>query len=211
VFSGQWPAAGVPTGLPVGPEPTLVVQGPDRDPARDLLWAGLDDGRVYDSVLADLVTDADRSRAADTDRTSGERGLPGTRDAEDSTGPEAIRSVPIDPTEYARPAGLPVRVRPVERGVIRWDSFSDAVLAELAAEAVGLTAWPRVDSGARSIPRPPDGPRPAAPAAQSGEPNGRRETGRPWAGLAVALLVAGSWSRPSRTRRTRNSGRSARV
>jgi hypothetical protein len=33
----------------------------------------------------------------------------------------------------------------------------------------------------------------------------------PLVGLAVALLVAGSWSRRGRTRRTSNSGRSARV
>jgi hypothetical protein len=197
--------------LPVGSEPTLVVQGLDRDLGRDLSLTGPDGGRVFDSVLADLVTDADRSPGSDAHRTSDGRDLPGAGDAADGTGPGPIRSVPIDPIESARPAGLPVRVRPVERGVIRWDSFSDEVLDELAAEAVGWTAWPPVDSGARSIPRPPDGPSSAAQAARSGEPNGRRETGRPVAGLAVALLVAGSWSRRGRTRRTSNSGRSARV
>jgi hypothetical protein len=166
---------------------------------------------VFDLVLVELGTDADRSRVAGADTTSGEWDLPGAGDAGDGTGPGPIQSVPIDPIEYARPAGLPVHVRPVERGVIGRDSFSDEVLDELATEAVGWTAWPPVDRGARSIPQPPDGPRPAAPAARSGEQNGRRETGRPLAGLAVALLVAGSWSRLGRIRRTRNSGRPARV
>jgi hypothetical protein len=173
--------------------------------------AGDDDGRVLDSVLADLVTDADRSRGADADGTSGGPGLPGAGDAEDGTTPDRIPPDRIDATGVPRPVELPVRVRPVERGVIRWDSFSDEVLDELAAEAVGWTAWPPVDSGTRSIPRPPDGPRPVAPAARPGGPDGRREIGRPLAGLAVALLVAGSWSRRGRTKRTRNSGRSPRV
>jgi hypothetical protein len=209
--SSQGLASGVPTSVPAGPQPTLVLQGPEHDHGRDLGLTGPDAGEALDAALADLVPDADRSRGEDAAGSRGVPGLPGAGDAEDGTGPGPIRSVPINPIESARPAGLPVRMRPVERGIIRWDSFSDEVLDELAGEASGRTAWPPVDSGARSIPRPPDGPRPAAPAARSGEPNGRRETGRPLAGLAVALLVAGSWSRRGRRGRTKNSGRSARV
>jgi hypothetical protein len=180
--SGQWPAAGVPTSFQVGPETTLVVQGLDRGPGRDLSLTGPDDGRVFDSVLADLVTDADRSPGADADRSSGERGLPGAGGAADGTGPGPIRSVPIDPIESARPAGLPVRVRPVERGVIRWDSFSDAVLDELAAEAVGL-------AGHRPVP--------ADPIARLEPPP---EPGKGLAKLAATLIVAGLWGHPARFR-----------
>jgi hypothetical protein len=181
-ISGQGPASGVATSFQVGPEPTLVGQGLDRDLGRDLSSTGLDDGRVFDSVLADLVTDADRSRGADADTTSGERGLPGAGDAADGTGPGPIRSVPIDPIESARPAGLPVHVRPVEPGVIRRDSLSDAVLDELAAAAVG---WPG---------------RPIIPA----DPIVVRESPRELAGglekLAATLVVAGSWGQCVRFR-----------
>jgi hypothetical protein len=182
MVNGQWPAAGVPTSLQVGPETTLVVQGLARDPGRDLSSPRLDDGRVFDSVLADLVTDADRSRGADVDTTRGERGLPEARDAGDGTGPDAIRSDRIDPTGYARPVGLPVRARPVERGLIQASPISGAVLDELSAEVVGWLGRGAVpgDSTARLV-RP-------------------RQPGAGLAGLAATLIVAGSWSHRARFR-----------
>jgi hypothetical protein len=121
VVGGLSPTAVGPTGSPVGPAPTLVVQGLDRDHRRELSLTGPDAGGVLDSALADLVTDADPPRGEEAAGTSGVRGPPRTGDAEDATGPERIQADRLDPAELARPAKLPLRVPPVERGLIQMD------------------------------------------------------------------------------------------
>jgi hypothetical protein len=163
-------------------EPTLVVQGPDHDEWRELSSIGPEAGRVLDSALADLVTVADKPRGEDADGTSGGRVLPGARDVPDGTTPERIRSDRIDPTELVRPVGLPPRVGPVERGIMRTDSITDALLGDWAVAAVGLAG--RVALPADSIVR-------------REEPQEPRDV---LAKLAATLIVAGSWGHRARFR-----------
>jgi hypothetical protein len=152
---------------------------------------GPDAGRVLESVLADPVTDTGRPRGEDEVGTSGERDLPGTGDVGDGGGTEPIRSDRIDPTEFARPDGLPVRVRPVEPGVIRMDTISDAVLDELAAAAVG---W----HGGLAV-----------PADRIARPETPPEPGKGLAELAATLILTGSWGHLARFRgvMSRRAGR----
>src|SRR5262249_31358338 len=58
VVHGQWPAAGVATSSPAGPETTLVIQGPEHDHGREMGLTGPDARGVPDATLADRVTDA---------------------------------------------------------------------------------------------------------------------------------------------------------
>jgi hypothetical protein len=181
--SGHWPVAGSPAGSPVGPEPTLVVRGGDHDHRRELSMSAPDTGRVLDSALTDLVIDADRWRGevADAEGTDG-LALPGAGDVEDGPAPERIPPDRIDPAETARPVGLPLPVRPSERGLIRKDAMYDSVLDELVAAAVG---W----SGLMAVPVDPV----ARPAALP-------EPGAGLAKLAATLIVAGSWAHRGRFR-----------
>ena len=190
VVSGQGPAAGTPTGSQAGPGPTLVVQGVDDEGARALSSTGPDADRVLDAALTHLVTGADPSRGERTDGTTQLKVLPAEGDVEDGTGMEPIRSDRIDPTEFARPVELPLRIRPVERGVIRPGSRTDAAPDELAA-AVGWR-WPM------GVPGDPIA-RPANP----------REPGEALAKLGTALIVAGSWGHRARFRgaTSRRAGR----
>jgi hypothetical protein len=183
VVSGQWLAAGGPAGSLIGPEPAPVVQGLAEDNGRELPLTGHEAGRVRDLALADLVADADQTRGEDAEETNGIRALPGARDVEDGTGPERIRSHRFDPAEFVRPVEVPLRVRPIERGLIRIDSISDALLDELAAAAVGL-------AGGRPVP--------ADPIARPETPREPREG---MAHLAATLIVAGSWAHRARFRR----------
>jgi hypothetical protein len=137
---------------------------------------------VFDSVLADLVTDADRSRGADADRTRGERSLPGAGEVQDAAELERIPPDRIEPTGVARPVELPPRVRSVERDLIRMGSISDAVLDELAAAVVG-------SPGRRAVP--------ADPIARPETP---QEAGKSLAKWAATLIVAGSWGHRARFR-----------
>jgi hypothetical protein len=189
--SGQGPTAGVPASLPVGPEPALVIEGPDRDHGRELSLTRPDEGRVFDSVLADLVAGADRSRGDEADGTSGGRGMPEAGGVEDGPAPERIPPDRIPPAGFARPVEFPIRIRPVERGPIGRDAISDSVLDELAAAAVGAT-------GRRAVP--------ADPIARSETP---QEPGKGLAQWAATLIVAGSWSRRARFRgvSSRQAGR----
>jgi virginiamycin B lyase len=183
VVSGQSPAFSIPTSAPVGLEPTLVVQGGDHDQRRELSMTAPDTGRVLDSALRDLVTDADRWRGegADAEGTDG-RALRGAGDVEDNPAPERIPPDRTDPAETARPVGLPLPVRPSERGLIRMDAMCDSVLDELAAATVG---WP----GLMAVPVDPVA-RPAAPP----------EPSVGLAKLAATLIVAGSWGHCGRFR-----------
>jgi hypothetical protein len=180
--SGHWPAADSPADSPVGPEPTLVVQGLVHDSERERASIGPEAERVLNSALANLVTASDQSRGEDAAGTSGVRVLPGAGDVEDCTGPEPMRSHRIDPTEFVRPDELKPRKRPVERGLIQMDSISDALLDELAAAAVGL-------AGRLAVPVDPVA-RPAAPL----------EPGAGLMKLAATLIVAGSWGHRGRFR-----------
>jgi hypothetical protein len=184
------PAAGVPAGLQAGPEASLVVQGPAHETRRDLSSTGLDADHVVAAALADLVTGADPSRGDGADGTTEVPGLPAEGHVEDGTGTEPIRSDRIDPTGFARPLELPLRVRPVERGVIRPGLRSDVTPDERAA-AVG---WRK-------------------PMAVPGDPIARpanpREPGVALAKLAATLIVAGSWGHRARFRgvMSRSAGR----
>jgi hypothetical protein len=168
-------AAGVPTGLPAGPEASLVVQGPAHETRRDLSSTGPDADHVLDAALADLVTDADPSRGERADGSSGVRSLPGPAAVEDGTTPERIPPGRIDPTEFVRPAELPRRVPPADRGLMRMDSISEAWLDALAAAAAGLPGRPTVH---------------ADPIARAGSP---QEPDEGLVKLAATLIVAGSW------------------
>jgi hypothetical protein len=179
---GQWPATAGPLGCAVGLEPTLVVQGPDHDEGRELSSIGPEAGRVLDSALADLVTDADKPRGEDADGTSGVRVLPGARDVPDGTAPQQIRFHRIDPTEFSRPLVLLPRVQPIEPDLIGMDSIPDALTDERAAAAFG-------SAGRLAVPVDPAA-RPAAPA----------EPGAGLAKLAATLIVAGSWGHRGRFR-----------
>jgi hypothetical protein len=172
VVSGQSPAAGVPTGLQVGSEPMLVVQGLDHDHRSELSPTGPDDGRVLDSTQADLVTDADPSRGEGAAGTSGVRVRPGAGDVEGSLAPGRIPVDRTDPTDFAGPVELPVP--PVEGGLIRPTFISDAAPDELAVVAVGWTAPSVV---------------PADPIVVQERP---RESAGGLAKLAATLIVAGS-------------------
>jgi hypothetical protein len=172
--SHRLPVAGAPTGLQDGPEASLVVRGPAHETRRDFASTGPDADPVLDAALADLVTDTDPSRSERADGTTDVLGRPAERDVEDGTGTEPSRADRIDPTGFARPVELPLRVRPVERGVIRPGSRFDAAPGELAA-AIG---WRR-------------------PMAVLGDPivwpADPREPGEALAKLAATLIVAGSW------------------
>jgi hypothetical protein len=98
------------------------------------------------------------------------------------TGPERIRSDRIDPIDLARPVGLPLPVRPVERGPIGMDALSDAEWDERAADAVG---WPDRTAVA-------GGPM-ARPAPWPGPDGGLSKP-------AATLIVAGSWGYLARSR-----------
>jgi hypothetical protein len=189
--SGQWSAAGVPTSFQVGPETTLVAQGLDRDPGRDHSSTGSDAGQVLDAVLADLVTDTDRSRGEEADGRGGVPGLPGAGEVEDAAEPERIPPARIDPTGFARPVELPSGARPVERGLIWMGAISDALLDELAAAAVGSPG------------------RLAVPADAIARPETPPEPGNGLAKWAATLIVAGSWGHRARFRRftSRPAGR----
>jgi hypothetical protein len=206
----QWSPAGGPRGSQVGPETTLVVQVVDREDARQFSLTGPDADHVLDSVLAELVTDADRWRDGAGGGTDEVLPLPDAGDARDGSGPVAIRSKEARPDPVSRPMEIPH----VDDGLIgtrlRAVPVSNATLDEPAA-VVGWSAWMTIERGTPTVPRPPDVPKAAATAARSGERDGRRDTDRPLAGLAAALLASGFWSQRGRTRRTRNSGRSPRM
>jgi hypothetical protein len=186
---GPWLAAGVQTIWQAGPEPALVLQGPSLDHRREPTWTGPDVRWVLDAVLADLVTDADRSCGEPVDGRSGVPGLPG--DVDDCTEPERIPRHRIDPAGFARPVELPPRVRPVERGLIRMDSISDASLDEVAAAAVGSSVRLPVPADPIARPEPPP------------------EPGKDLARLAATVIVAGSWGHRARFRAvtSRQAGR----
>jgi hypothetical protein len=150
--------------------------------AGELSLTGPDADHVLDSVLADPVTDADPSRGDRADGTTGLSGLPAEGHVEDGTGTEPIRSDRIDPTEYARPVEVPLRVRSVEHGLIRMDTISDAALDELAAAVVGSPG------------------RPAVPADPIARPETPPEPGKGLANWAATLVVAGSWGHRARFR-----------
>lgn len=150
VVCGPWTGAGIPTNSQALPGSLVVVQVSHGANGRGPWSTGPDAGRRLDSVLADRVTDAHRSRDGDADRTCGERGLPAAGDAEDGTESGPSRSVPIDPIESARPVGLPVRARPVKRGVTRPVAISDSVLDELAAAAIGSRGCAAVPADPRA-------------------------------------------------------------
>jgi hypothetical protein len=163
---------------------------------------GPDADHRLDSVLADLVADADRSRGDAADGTSGVRGRPGAGGVGDGTTPERIPLDRIDPTESARPAAAepPLRVRPVERGPLGMDAISDSVLDELAVAVVGS-------------------PGRLAAADPIARPETPREPGKGLAKWAATLIVAGSWGQRARFQgvtirlagrpRRRSSGRTA--
>jgi hypothetical protein len=180
--TGGWPVVGGPAGSPIGPEPTLVVQGHDEDNGRELALSGPEAVPVRDSALAHLVTDADHSRGEDAEETSGVRVLPGSWDVPDDTGPERIRSHPTDPGEFVRPVEPPLRVRPVERDLIAMDSISDALLDELAVAAIGLAC------------------RLPVPADSIARPESPQESGKGLAKLAATLIFAGSWGHRAHSR-----------
>jgi hypothetical protein len=192
VFGGQWPASGGPAGSPVGPETTLVVQGLDPARRRELSSTGSDAVWTLESVLADLVADADRWR----DGADGGRAevlpLSGAGDTQDGFGPAAIRSDEARLAPMSRPVGVPH----VDDGFIgrrlRMAPVSDAVLDELAADSIGSLGRTAVldDFAAR----------PATP----------REPREGLTGLVAILIVAGSWGFRGRFRGVlrRRAGRS---
>jgi RHS repeat-associated protein len=181
--SGQWPASGVPTRLPVGPEPTLVIEGPEHDNGCDPRLTRPDAEELLDVMLADLVTGADPSHGEEADGNSVVTGLPGAGEVKDATELERISSDGIDPTGFSRPVELPPRVRSLERGLIRMDVISDAMLDELAAAVVRSPC--RLAVSADSIARPECPPEP----------------GKGLAKLAATLIVAGTWCHRDRFRR----------
>jgi hypothetical protein len=158
-----------------------VLQGPKLDHRGKFSLTGPNAAQVLDAVLTDLVTDADRSRGVETDGISGVPGLPGTGDVEDGTRPERIPPARNDPTGSARPVELPPRARPVERGLIRMDAISDALLDELAA-VVG-------SPGNLAVPADPIA-RPETPP----------EPGQGLAKLAATLIVTSPWAYRARFR-----------
>jgi hypothetical protein len=180
VVSGQWLAASVKTISQAGPETTLALQGPNLDSGRELSLTGPDAGEVLDSALADLVKGADRSHGEEADGNGGVQGLPGAGDVEDGTAPERIPPDRIDPAGYARPVELPLRIRLVERGLIRIGPISDVVLDGLAAAVAGSPA------------------RLAVPADPIARPESPPEPGKGLTKLAVTLVVAGSWCHRAR-------------
>jgi hypothetical protein len=186
VVSGQWLAAGGPAGSPIGPEPTLVVEGLDQDNGRERSLTGPETERVLDSALYDLVTDRDQWRGEEADSTAGVRVVPGAGDVEDCTGPERIPCDRIDPTEFVRPVGSATRVKPTARVLIRADSRSNAPRDDLAAAAVGLAGRlpASVDPNAR--------------------PETRQERDNAVAKLAATLIVAGSCAFGARYRGVRS-------
>jgi hypothetical protein len=191
VFGGQGPAVGGPTGSQAGPEPTLVIQGPEHDHGRDPGLTRPDAGEVLDAMLADLVTDADRSRGEEGDGNRGVPGFSGAGEVEDAIEPERIPPDRIDPTGVARPLEPPPRVRSFGRSLIRMDTMSDGWLDELAAAVV-------VSSGRVAVPADPI-TRPETPP----------EPDKGLAKLAATLIVAGSWSHRARFRgaTSRHAGR----
>jgi hypothetical protein len=169
----------------------LVIQGPEVDHGRDLGLTRPDAGAVLEAMLADRVTDVDQSPGAEADRNSGVPGLPGAGEVKDATELERIPPDRIDPAGFARPVELPLRVRPVEPVLNRMDSFSEAVLDELAAAAVGRPG------------------RPIIPADPIARPETPPEPGKGLAKLAATLIVAGSWGHLGRFRgvTSRRAGR----
>jgi hypothetical protein len=176
------PASGVPTSLPVGPEPTLVIEGPEHDNGRDRGLTRPDAGEVLDAMLTDVVTDADQSLGEEADRNSGVPGLPGAGGVKDATELERIPPERIDPTGVARPVEPPPRDRSFERGLIRMDAISDAMLDELAAAVLGSPG------------------RLAVPADPIARPETHQEPGKGLAKWAATLIVAGSWGHRTRSR-----------
>jgi hypothetical protein len=136
---------------------------------------------VLDAVLADLVTDADRSR----DGVDGEKNevlpLPDAGDARDGLGPDGIRSDDARPDPVSRPMEMPR----VDDGLIgrrtRSVPVSHAVRRELAAVAVGMPGRTTVLRYLTA--------RPVRLA--------------PGAGLAATVTVAGSWGQRARFRDVR--------
>ena len=70
---------------------------------RELPLGGPDAGPVLDAALADLVTDADRSRGEEGDGNRGVPGFSGAGEVEDAIEPERIPPDRIDPADLARP------------------------------------------------------------------------------------------------------------
>jgi hypothetical protein len=182
VVSNPWPAAGGPTSTQPSAGTTLVVQGLGHDDGPGLSLTGPDSGRVLDTALADLVTDAGRSRGEDAKGSSGERDLPAAGHGQDGAAPAPMRSDGIDPIKFARSVGLSLHVRPVERGIIPRDWLSGAVLDEFTAEIGGRRDRAAVAHGSIARQEPP------------------QESGRDLAKLAAALFVAGSWGYRARFR-----------
>jgi hypothetical protein len=175
VIRGPSPTVSVPTISQASPEPTLVTQDLDHETLRERLLTTPDTGRVLDAALADLVTRADPALNVEVGGTSGVQRLPGTRHVEDGTTPKRIPTDRIDPAEFARPVELPHHNRPVKHGFIRKDSPPDALLDDLAADAVGFPG--RLPIAVDAITRSEIMP----------------ERGEGLAKLAAILVVAGSW------------------
>jgi hypothetical protein len=159
-----------------------VVQGLDPARRRELSSTGLDAGWMLDSVLADLVADADRWRDGSNGGRDDVSPPSVAGDAPGGSGPAAIRPDDAGTAPMSLPAenphldgdflGTRVRITPV----------SDAVLDELAAEAVGLLG------------------RAAVPHNSIARAQTPRQRGAGLAGLAATLIVAGSWGRRARFR-----------
>jgi hypothetical protein len=92
---------------------------------------------VLDAVLADLVTDADRSRDGIGGGTNEVLPIPDAGDAQDGIGPDGSRADEARPDSVSRPVEIPRVEDGLYRRGLRAVPISVAVLDELAAEVVG--------------------------------------------------------------------------
>jgi hypothetical protein len=110
----------------------------------------------------------------------------GAEAAPDGLGPDEVRWDEARPD----PASQPIRIPNVEDGLIgrrlRAVPVADAMLDELAAEAIGLPGWAAIPGDSTARPTPP------------------REPGAGLAGLAATLIAAGSWGYRARFRSVRS-------
>jgi hypothetical protein len=193
VVSGQWAVADVQTGVPAGPEPSLVVQGMDEGSRRGLSLTGSHAGLALDLALADLVTDEERLQDGADGGTNEVLPPSDAEDPQTGFGPDGIRTDEARPAPASRPVEIPHvldnflgrRLRPVP--------VSDPVLDELAADAVGLRGLTMVEGGGPSPLRAAGVPNPPVPGDPATEPDRPGEAGGVLARLAVTLFAAGFW------------------
>jgi hypothetical protein len=172
--SGQWPAAGVPTSLQVGPAASLATQGTDPEGRRGRM-VRIDSEASEPSPALDLPEPADEVSVRPT--------------ADPRIGSER-RAIPDETDRTDGPAGIPSGLR-AERTI-------DAALDELASDGGPARGWPGEWVGVPALAG--DGVADAAPVAGLVRRDGPLPPSIPhrqaisWPSrLAVVLLAAGWW------------------